>query len=169
MTATATRAKSVDFSIPYLKSGLRVIAHKDSAIVALDDLDGKKIVVGRGSSGEVFIRGRVPGAKLVYTDNFSPNALLLLKQNRVDAAIEDNSLIDYLAEKNSAYVLVPELFLSGPISIGMAQGDPDFVRWVDDFVAEYISSGDYERAHRKWWGDSITPPKLDSSLQTLKY
>ena len=169
MTATATRAKSVDFSIPYLKSGLRVFAHKDSAIVALDDLDGKKIVVGRGSSGEVFIRGRVPGAKLVYTDNFSPNALLLLKQNRVDAAIEDNSLIDYLAEKNSAYVLVPELFLSGPISIGMAQGDPDFVRWVDDFVAEYISSGDYERAHRKWWGDSITPPKLDSSLQTLKY
>jgi polar amino acid transport system substrate-binding protein len=169
MTATATRAKSVDFSIPYLKSGLRVIAHKDSAIVALDDLDGKKIVVGRGSSGEVFIRGRVPGATLVYTDNFSPNALLLLKQNRVDAAIEDNSLIDYLAEKNSEYVLVPELFLSGPISIGMAQGDPDFVRWVDDFVAEYISSGDYERAHRKWWGDSITPPTLDSSLQTLKY
>lgn len=169
MTATATRAQSVDFSIPYLKSGLRVIAHKDAAIVELDDLDGKKIVVGRGSSGEVFIRGRVPGAVLVYTDNFSPNALLLLKQKRVDAAIEDNSLIDYLAEKNPEYVLVPGLFLSGPISIGMAQGDATFVSWVDAFVAEYISSGDYERAYKKWWGDSITPPQLDASLQTLKY
>ena len=40
MTATATRAKSVDFSIPYLKSGLRVIAHKDSGILELDDLAG---------------------------------------------------------------------------------------------------------------------------------
>ena len=169
MTATATRAKSVDFSIPYLKSGLRVIAHKDSGIAELDDLAGKKIVVGRGSSGEVFIRGRVPDAVLVYTDNFSPNALLLLKQKRVDAAIEDNSLIDYLAEKNPQYVLVPGLFLSGPISVGMAQGDPEFVRWVDDFVSEYISSGDYERAYRKWWGDDIVPPKLDTSLQTLKY
>ena len=169
MTATATRAESVDFSIPYLKSGLRVIAHKDSGIVELDDLAGKKIVVGRGSSGEVFIRGRVPGAILVYTDNFSPNALLLLKQKRVDAAIEDNSLIDYLAEKNPQYELVPGLFLSGPISIGMAKGDPDFVAWVDNYVAEYISSGDYERAYRKWWGDSITPPQLDTSLQTLKY
>lgn len=168
MTATTTRAKSVDFSIPYLKSGLRVIAHKDSQIVELDDLDGRKIVVGRGSSGEVFIRRRVPGAELVYTDNFSPNAILLLKQKRVDAAIEDNSLIDYLARRNPEYVLVPGLFLSGPISIGMAQGDPEFVKWVDTFVSEYISSGDYERSYRKWWGEDMIPPELDTSLQTLK-
>jgi len=168
MTATTTRAKSVDFSIPYLKSGLRVIAHKDSGIDDLDDLDGKKIVVGRGSSGEVFIRNRVPGAKLVYTDNFSPNAILLLQQKRVDAAIEDNSLIDYLAEKNPEYTLVPGLFLSGPISIGMAQGDPEFVEWVNGFVAEYISSGDYEHSYRKWWGEITSPPELDASLQTLK-
>lgn len=169
MTATAKRAESVDFSLPYLKSGLRVIAQKDSSIVQLDDLDGKKIVVGRGSSGEIFIRNRVPGAELVYTDNFSPNALLLLKQKRVDAAIEDNSLIDYLARKNGAYVLVPGLFLSGPISIGMAKGDPEFVEWVDGFVSAFISSGDYERSYRKWWGDATNPPKLDTSLQTLKY
>jgi polar amino acid transport system substrate-binding protein len=169
MTATAKRAESVDFSIPYLKSGLRVIAQKDSSIVELDDLDGKKIVVGRGSSGEIFIRNRVPGAELVYTDNFSPNALLLLKQKRVDAAIEDNSLIDYLARKNAEYVLVPGLFLSGPISIGMAKGDPEFVEWVDGFVSDYISSGGYERSYRKWWGDTTDPPELDTSLQTLKY
>ncbi len=167
MTATASRAKSVDFSIPYLKSGLRVIAHKDADIIELDDLDGKKIVVGRGSSGEVFIRGRVPGAELVYTDNFSPNAILLLKQKRVDAAIEDNSLIDYLAKQNPGYVLVPGLFLSGPISIGMAQGDPEFVKWVNMFVSEYISSGAYERSYRKWWGEDTTPPELEASLQTL--
>ncbi len=65
MTATGNRAKSVDFSIPYLKSGLRVITHKDSDIVDIDDLDGKKIVVGRGSRGEVFIRRRVTGSLLV--------------------------------------------------------------------------------------------------------
>ena len=168
MTATVTRAKSVDFSIPYLKSGLRVIAHVDSNVTKLDDLDGKRIVVGRGSSGEVFIRGRVPGAELVYTDNFSPNAILLLRQKRVDAAIEDNSLIDYLAEKNSGYVLLPGLFLSGPISIGMAQGDPEFVEWVDMYVSDYISGGDYERSYKKWWGEENSPPTLDASLQAPK-
>lgn len=167
MTATATRAKSVDFSIPYLKAGLRVIVHKDAHIFELDDLAGKKIVVGRGSSGEVFIRGRVPGAELVYTDNFSPNAILLLRQKRVDAAIEDNSLIDYLAKKNPEYVLLPGLFLSGPISIGMAQGDPEFVKWVDRFVSEYISSGDYDRSYRKWWGEDMTPPELDTAMRVL--
>ena len=163
MTVTATRAKSVDFSIPYLKSGLRVIAHKEATIRSLDDLDGKRIVVGRGSSGEVFIRNRVPGAELVYTDNFSPNAILLLKQKRVDAAIEDNSIIDYMAQHNPGYVLVPGIYLSGPIAIGMAKGDPEFVRWVDSFVSEYVSSGSYERSFRKWWGEDVELPELDAT------
>src|SRR6478609_4472895 len=37
-TATLERAKSVDFSIPYNRAGLRVIVQKDSGIKTLDDL-----------------------------------------------------------------------------------------------------------------------------------
>ncbi len=36
------------------------------------------------------------------------------------------------------------------------------------FVAEYIASGAYERSYKKWWGEDMIPPELDSSLQTLK-
>jgi ABC-type amino acid transport substrate-binding protein len=162
MTVTEARAKSVDFSIPYLKTGLRIIATQESGILKIDDLDGKSIVVGRGSSGAEFIRTRVPGAELVYTDNFSPNALLLLKQKRVDAAIEDNSLIDYLAQHNPDYALLPGIYMSGPISIGMAKGHPELLRWVNAFVSDYIASGSYERAYNKWWGVTAEPPELDT-------
>lgn len=160
MTATATRAKSVDFSIPYLRTGLRIIVRNDAGITRFDELDGRKIVVGRGSSGEVFIKEALPGAELVYTDSFSPNGVLLLRQGRVAAAIEDNSIIDYLAAKSPDYDILPELYLSGPIAMGIAKGNPDFVAWVNSFISTYIDSGDYEAQYKKWWGNDTEPPPL---------
>ena len=76
-SATLERAKTVDFSIPYNRAGLRVIVQKDAGIAALKDLAGKKVVVGRGTTGESFIKKNVPDAELVYTDTFSPDGVLL--------------------------------------------------------------------------------------------
>ena len=103
-SATLERAKTVDFTIPYNRAGLRVIVQNDSGIAALKDLSGKKVVVGRGTTGEIFIKKAIPDAELVYVDTFSPDGVLLLQQKRVDAAIEDSSLLDYLATKNDNLV-----------------------------------------------------------------
>ena len=91
-SATLERAKSVNFSIPYNRAGLRIIVQKDAGITTLEGLAGKKVVVGRGTTGETFLKAAAPEAELVYTDNFSPEGVLLLQQKRVDAAIEDSSL-----------------------------------------------------------------------------
>lgn len=161
MTATPARAKSIDFSQPYLRTGLRIIVRKDSGIRTFDELNGKRIVVGRGSSGEIFIKDSLPGAELVYTDSFSPNGVLLLRQGRVAAAIEDNSIIDYLAALSPDYEILPELYFSGPIAMGIAKGNPSFLEWVNRFVTEYVTSGTYDSQFRKWWGADSDPPRLD--------
>ncbi|WAX95513.1 transporter substrate-binding domain-containing protein [Aminobacter sp. NyZ550] len=135
-SATLERAKSVDFSIPYNRAGLRIIVQKDAGITSLEGLAGKKIVVGRGSTGETFIKKAAPEAELVYTDNFSPEGVLLLQQKRVDAAIEDSSLLDYLATKNENLVTLPGLHSNDPIGIAVAKGDEGFVRWIDMFVSD---------------------------------
>jgi polar amino acid transport system substrate-binding protein len=160
-SVTLERAKSVDFSIPYNRAGLRVIVQKDSGITSLDGLAGKKIVVGRGTTGETFIKKAAPKAELVYTDTFAPDGVLLLQQKRVDAAIEDSSLLDFLATKNPDLVTLPGLYSNDPIGIAVAKGDPDFVRWLDMFVSEYIESGAYEANYKKWWGETANPPKLN--------
>jgi ABC-type amino acid transport substrate-binding protein len=160
-SVTLERAKSVDFTIPYNRAGLRVIVQKDSGITSLDGLAGKKIVVGRGTTGETFIKKAAPKAELVYTDTFAPDGVLLLQQKRVDAAIEDSSLLDFLATKNPNLVTLPGLYSNDPIGIAVAKGDPDFVRWLDMFVSEYIESGAYEANYKKWWGETANPPKLN--------
>lgn len=161
-TATLERAKSIDFSIPYNRAGLRIIVWKNSGIKTLKDLSGKSIVVGRGTTGAEFIKKAVPGAKLVYVDNFSPNGVLQLEQKRVDAAIEDSSLVDYLATKNPNLVTLKGLYSNEPISIGIPKGHLEFVRWVDLFVSDYINSGAYEANYKKWWGANANPPVLHS-------
>ena len=160
-SVTLERAKSVDFTIPYNRAGLRVIVQKDSGITSLEGLAGKKIVVGRGTTGETFIKKAAPQAELVYTDTFAPDGVLLLQQKRVDAAIEDSSLLDFLATKNPDLVTLPGLYSNDPIGIAVAKGDPDFVRWLDMFVSEYIQSGAYEANYKKWWGEAANPPKLN--------
>ncbi|SFJ44600.1 amino acid ABC transporter substrate-binding protein, PAAT family [Phyllobacterium sp. CL33Tsu] len=160
-SATLERAKTVNFSIPYNRAGLRVIVQKDAGIASLKDLAGKKVVVGRGTTGESFLKKAVPDAELVYTDNFSPDGVLLLQQKRADAAIEDSSLLDYLATKNDNLITLPGLFSNDPIGIAVAKGDPEFVRWLDMFVSDYIQSGAYEANYKKWWGEKANPPTLN--------
>jgi polar amino acid transport system substrate-binding protein len=160
-SVTLERAKSVNFSIPYNRAGLRVIVQKDSGITSLEGLAGKKVVVGRGTTGEIFIKKTAPQAELVYTDTFAPDGVLLLQQKRADAAIEDSSLLDFLATKNPNLVTLPGLYSNDPIGIAVAKGDPEFVRWLDMFVSEYIQSGAYEANYKKWWGETANPPKLN--------
>jgi polar amino acid transport system substrate-binding protein len=162
-TATVERGKSVDFSIPYNRAGLRIIFQKGENIKSLGDLAGKKIAVGRGTTGETFVKESIPNAVPVYVDNFAPDGVLLLQQKRVDAAIEDSSLVDYLAGKNpDTLATLPDLYSNEPISIAIAKGDPEFLRWLDLFVSDYIDSGAYGTNYKKWWGADSNLPKLDA-------
>jgi hypothetical protein len=76
------RAKAVDFSIHYPKSGIKLLVRKDAGIKSLADLNGKKIVVGRGTTGEALVKREAPKAELVYTDAFQPPALMLVRSAR---------------------------------------------------------------------------------------
>ncbi|TWB21357.1 amino acid ABC transporter substrate-binding protein (PAAT family) [Nitrospirillum amazonense] len=162
LTATAERAKTIAFTIPYNRAGLRVIVQKSAGIDQLSDLAGKRVVVGRSTTGEAFLRQAVPGAKLVHTDTFAPDGVLLLVQRRVDAGIEDSSMMDYLASVYPSLKILPDLYSNAPIAIGLAQGDPEFLRWLNGFVADYIRSGAYEANYRKWWGRDAAVPALSA-------
>ncbi|RYE49187.1 MAG: transporter substrate-binding domain-containing protein [Hyphomicrobiales bacterium] len=173
-SATLERAKSVNFTIPYNRAGLRIIVQADSGITSLEGLAGKKIVVGRGTTGETFIKTAVPTAELVYVDQFAPDGVLQLQQKRVDAAIEDSSLLDYLATKNPSLVTLPGLYSNDPIGIAVAKGDPEFVRWLDMFVSDYIQSGARPpKAARNilwgWWWHPPPPRPRDRCAQHRRH
>lgn len=162
ISITPERARAVDFSMPYNQAGLRIIVQKDAHVRTPAELSGKRVVVGRGTTAAAFLKQYAPKAQIVYTDNFSPDGVLLLQQKRVDAGIEDSSLLDYLASKSDHLVTLPGLYSNNPIGIATAKGDPAFLALINQFVADYIRSGAYVANYKKWWGEKASPPKLDA-------
>lgn len=160
VSITPQRARVVDFSKPYNMAGLRVIVQKSAGIKTLADLKGKRVVVGRGTTADAFLKQSAPQAVFVYTDNFAPDGVLLLKQKRVDAGIEDSSLLDHLANQNDQLEVLPGIHGQTPIGIAIAKGDPELLKFVDDFVADYVKTGAYAVNYRKWWGEKSVPPAL---------
>ncbi len=161
LTATLERAKAIDFTIPYLKTGLKLLTRAGSGVKTLRDLAGRKIIVGRGTTGETMVKRDVPTAQLVYTETFAPQAILLLRQQRADAAIEDSSLIDFAAKQNPGLVSLAESYTSDAEALGVKKGDPEFLRFLDMFVSMYISSGAYQANYQRWFG---TPGPMLTSL-----
>jgi len=141
-------------------SGLRIIYQKGLNIKSLADLAGKKIVAGRGTSGAIFVEENIPEAELVYSENFAPNGVLLLRQRRVDAGIEDSSMADYFASQIPSLTILPGIFVAGDVAMGVKKGQPEFLAYLNDFIADYIASGEYEKNIKRWWGEDAEIPEL---------
>ena len=63
-----------------------------------------------------------------------------------------STAVDYAAKQNPGLISLPDIYTADPESIGVAKGDPDFLRFLDMFVSNYISSGAYQDNYTHWFG-----------------
>ncbi|MDR0719858.1 MAG: transporter substrate-binding domain-containing protein [Treponema sp.] len=162
ITGNLERSKTIDFSIPYLRAGIKMLVRSGSPYQTIDDLNkaGLKVGVGRGSTGEDLAVKFASNAEIVYTTDFTEQ-MLLLRQNKVDAIFEDNTLLDFAAgQSNGELYAPPKLYTSDPICFGLPKGDIEFVRYCDLFVSWMISSGWQAETYEKWWG--VPPAPLNA-------
>jgi polar amino acid transport system substrate-binding protein len=158
ITATTERAREVDFSFPYLRTGIKLLVQKGSGIRTIEDIGDRRLIVGRGTTGETMGRERAPQAQLTFVE--SPGAgTLLMRQGQADAYIEDSLTVDYIAAAYPDQLeVLPEIYSSDAICFGIRKGNPELLRWLDLFASTYVSSGRYEATYAKWWGEA--PPVL---------
>ena len=158
ITATTERARMIDFSFPYLRTGIKLLVQKGSGIRGFEDIGTKRLVVGRGTTGETLGRQLAPDATLSFVEN-PGDATLLMRQGQADAYVEDSLTVDYIAGTFPAQLeVLPEVYSSDAICFGIRKGNPDLLRWLDLFASTYVSSGKYEANYAKWWGEA--PPVL---------
>jgi polar amino acid transport system substrate-binding protein len=158
ITATTERAREVDFSFPYLRTGIKLLVQRGSGIRSFEDIGSRRLIVGRGTTGEAMGRERAPDAQLTFVE--SPgDATLLMRQGQADAYVEDSLTVDYIAAAYPDQLeVLPEIYSSDAICFGIRKGNPELLRWLDLFASTYVSSGRYEATYAKWWGEA--PPVL---------
>jgi polar amino acid transport system substrate-binding protein len=147
MTATPERRKSIDFSEPYVTTGLSILAAKDSTLQNAADLKtaGRKIVVRLGTTGETWARQNLNEAKIIALDA-DVSCVMEVVNGNVDAWIYDQlSIMNYQAkhaEKTRALLtpLREEVW-----AVGLKQGNDELKAKVNEVLARMRSDGSFTK------------------------
>lgn len=152
MTATPERAQSIDFSEPYLKTGLSLLVAAKSDIQSIADADraGRAIAVVKGTTAHVFAGQKIKAARVLVFDK--PAACVLeVTQGKSDAFIIDQMTALENWRKNPATtraVLTP--FQEEQWAIGLRKGSDALRTKVNEFLAGYRAGGGFEKLGDKW-------------------
>ncbi len=147
MTATAEREKSIDFSNPYLSTGLCLLLKKDSAATGIADLDkeGVKVAVKKGTTGHLYATNNLKKAEILVLDKESA-AVLEVSQGKADAFIYDQMSTYQNWQRNKATTrAILEPFQKESWAVGIRKGNDELTRQVNQFLKDYREKGGFER------------------------
>ena len=103
MTDTPDRRQSVDFSDSYYTATQCIVVKKDSTITKLADLNGKKIGVQLGTSGDTLVSDYEEDGSGTVVERYNKgnDAILALKQGKIDAVVIDVQPAQSFVKTNS--------------------------------------------------------------------
>lgn len=152
MTATDARRKSIDFSDPYLSTGLSILARKESAIQGIGDLDkpGLKVVAKIGTTGATYAREHFKNAQLLTFEQDSACALEVV-QGKADAFIYDQMSIYQYAKKHPDTTRgLLEPFQKESWAIGIRKGNEALAKQVNAFLADFKAKKGFDALGDKY-------------------
>lgn len=154
MTITDERKQAVAFSEPYYTSGLIVMVNKNNtAIKGIKDLEGKKIAVQIGTTGENKAR-TVANAK-VTAYNTNTEAALELQNGGVDAVINDSPVVGYYLAQggNKTAMTVGEIMEAEQYGLAAKKGNDKLIADVNKAMAALKKSGEFDKIYQTWFGE----------------
>ncbi|MGE7111800.1 transporter substrate-binding domain-containing protein [Lysinibacillus sp. NPDC047702] len=150
MTISKDRSKEVDFSDVYFEAGQSLLVKKGSSIKSIKDIDqNTKVIAVKGSTSAINIREKAPKAQVLEFENYA-EAFTALKAGQGDVLTTDDSILYGMASEDDRFELVGGQFTEEPYGIAMKKGSDDFVKAVNDALAELKSNGKYDEIHNKW-------------------
>lgn len=152
MTATAERSQSIDFSDPYLQTGLCLLVQKKSSVQGISDLDraGMTVAVKKGTTGHTYAFRRLKHARVLVLDKEAA-AVLEVVQGKADAFIYDQMSTYSNWQRNpqtTRAILKP--FLLESWAIGIRKGNDRLKGRINTFLKEYRAAGGFDRLGDTW-------------------
>ncbi len=157
-TKTEERARVVDFAKPYMKVGLGVVS-KDGIIKNVKELEGKVLIVDKGTTADFYFSKNHPEIKLLKFEQNS-EAFLALKQGRAKALAHDNTLLFAWAKENKGFkVGIMALGDVEVIAPAVKKGNNNLLNWLNNEIDKLTKDGFMKEAYdatlRPIYGDEI--------------
>ncbi|MDB8545742.1 transporter substrate-binding domain-containing protein [Turicibacter sanguinis] len=163
-TVTEERKEKVDFTLPYMKVALGVVSPDDTLITDVEQLNGKTLIVSKGTTAETYFTENYPNVNLLKFDQYSEayNALL---DGRGDALSTDNTEVLAWALENEGFsVGVESLGSIDTIAAAVQKGNDELLEWLNNEIVELgkedFFHADYEETLAPVYGDAATPDNI---------
>ncbi|MBB5039808.1 transporter substrate-binding domain-containing protein [Prosthecobacter dejongeii] len=143
LTASPERRKSIDFSDPYVKTGLSILVAKDSSVKSSEDLraPGRKLAVRLATTGEQWCRTELPNAQKISLDTDAA-CVLEVVNGTVDAWVYDQvSVMNYHAQHPSRTRALLAPLREESWAVGVKQGREDLKTKVNETIARMKKEG----------------------------
>jgi ABC-type amino acid transport substrate-binding protein len=148
------REELVDFTQPYLDTGLvMIVAADETAITSLADLAGRTVGVKEGSTGENYARRLQVDEKIAlelrrYTETL--DSLNDVRDGLVDVVFNDrlNSLV-YI-QNNPQVKIQGEVLEAGGLGIAVQTGDVELLTFIDGVLTELKRNGQITALFDEW-------------------
>jgi len=154
MTHTFARDEVIDFSLTYFKTGQKILVRKEAGIASVEDLEGKKVGIVKGSTSEQNIKKAQPECTAIPFE--SPRqAFKALQQGKIAAVTTDEAILLGLksrAEDPASWRVVGKFISTEPYGLGVPENDSDFRDFINRTLADMWNSGAYLEIYRKWFG-----------------
>ncbi|MBQ6373744.1 MAG: transporter substrate-binding domain-containing protein [Clostridia bacterium] len=161
ITITEERRESVNFSQPYYEGGTVMAALKRETaapqeapaggFTSLDQLDGRRIGVQTGTTGEEITLRRLPNAQISYYSTF-PDMAVALKTNRIDGFPGDGLVLKKMAMEDPALVVLDEKLRSYDCGFVLAKSEKGraLCEELNAWIRDMRDKGELDRILKKW-------------------
>ncbi|MBG0789608.1 MAG: basic amino acid ABC transporter substrate-binding protein [Desulfovibrionaceae bacterium] len=141
------RAEQVSFSDPYIASGQVIVVRSDSDINFAADLNGRKIAVQLGTTGEQEA-DKIEGAEVIKPESYNI-AFMMLNNKAADAVIADLSVADEFI-KRGAFRRAGEPLSFEEFAMISRKGNEDLLGTLNKALEEVKKEGAYDAILKKW-------------------
>ena len=153
MTITDERKQAVDFSEPYAKAQLAILANANSGIASIDDLNqpGKKVAVKTGSTGDVYATAHLTNAEIVRLTDESA-CVTEVTQGKADGFLYDQLTIYRNQVNNPDTTRAVFIPFQDAESWGIAvkKGNDKLVGQLNEFIEKSKGDGEFDRLTEKY-------------------
>ena len=163
-TYTDERATQVDFALPYMKVALGVVSPDSALITEPEQLNGKTLIVSKGTTAETFFEQNYPEVNLAKYDSYT-EAYIALLDGRGDALSTDNTEVLAWAIENPGFsVGIESLGSLDTINPAVSQGNETLLNWINEEIVklgeENFFHADYEATLRETYGENADADSL---------
>lgn len=147
LTVTEDRQREVDFSVTYVQAKQVIIVREDSDIAAPQDLQGRKIGVQSGTTGDTFVTENI-GNPQRFDD--ASTAVAALKSGKLDAVVLDYEPARVHVARNAGLKLLDEPLTSEEYAFAVAKGNRELLEMINKTLQEMIADGTIENIRAKY-------------------